>query len=216
MGAQERRYSVHKKLVCQASDFFRAACTGEWKESKERLVKLPEIEPATFAVYICWIYTGEIDVATQTVDDQVQSIKYERAMTNDVYRGLLARLTCSFALGDMLQDVTFKNAIIDELVALYTGGRKTPPPSDAHALWKAVPQESGFTRVFVDIVAVGCNVASFNKDAVDYPEGFVQEIAKAGMRDRDMILFDRGPLKRPRCFYHDHEGGKGKTKCCPG
>ncbi len=46
-------------VVCQASDFFNAACKGNFKEA-DGVVDLPEQDPEVFKYFIHWLYTGKI------------------------------------------------------------------------------------------------------------------------------------------------------------
>lgn len=50
---------MHRELLCDRSEFFRAACNGNFKEA-EGVVKLPEQDPATFKHFIYWLYTEKI------------------------------------------------------------------------------------------------------------------------------------------------------------
>ncbi|KAF2769795.1 hypothetical protein EJ03DRAFT_256699, partial [Teratosphaeria nubilosa] len=57
---QEKRFTVYKNIITAHFQFFRAACNGGFKEAKEKVVRLPEVEPATFECFLQWIYTGHI------------------------------------------------------------------------------------------------------------------------------------------------------------
>ncbi|KAL1642373.1 hypothetical protein SLS58_005447 [Diplodia intermedia] len=53
-------FAVHRTLICAFSPFFAAACRGPWKENRSGVVALPEQDPATFELYVKWLYTGEL------------------------------------------------------------------------------------------------------------------------------------------------------------
>lgn len=57
VGQDEKVFVLHKRLVCQASPYFKAAV--EWKggESPNEL-RLPEQDPESFNHFAEWIYTG--------------------------------------------------------------------------------------------------------------------------------------------------------------
>jgi hypothetical protein len=50
IGAHRKRYCVHKALLMHHSEHFRKALQGPWKEAREGVVTLEDIEPA---VCIC-------------------------------------------------------------------------------------------------------------------------------------------------------------------
>ena len=176
-------------------------------------MKLPEVQAHTFDVYTCWIYTGDVEVLSDSAEAKGPPIQYHQHMNCDTYRRILTLLIHAFSLGDVLQDTTFKNAIVDEFATLSAASHKIPQPPMVDLMWNTISHESTFAKAFVDVVAVHVGVQYFSEHTGSYPVDFVVEIAKACVRDRELSVAQRG-LGRPRCFYHDHEGGKGKTKWC--
>lgn len=55
-------FAIHRSLITIRSLFFKAALSGTWAEAKERIVRLPEDNAATFHVYVHFLYTNEIAV----------------------------------------------------------------------------------------------------------------------------------------------------------
>jgi hypothetical protein len=49
-------FHVHENMLVRRSAFFRKALSGEWKESKDRTVELPENDPSTVALYCQAVY----------------------------------------------------------------------------------------------------------------------------------------------------------------
>lgn len=50
VGKDEKRFVLHQKIATRTSGFFRVICNGKWKESEERLFRLPEIDKDIFAI----------------------------------------------------------------------------------------------------------------------------------------------------------------------
>jgi hypothetical protein len=46
IGADRKQYCVHKTLLMHHSKYFRKALQGPWKEARESVVTLKDIEPA--------------------------------------------------------------------------------------------------------------------------------------------------------------------------
>ena len=59
VGPGKSRFDVHKGLLCSVSDFFKAACNGQFIEGKG-IVTLPEQEESTFRYFVYWLYTGKL------------------------------------------------------------------------------------------------------------------------------------------------------------
>jgi hypothetical protein len=46
IGAERKKYHVHKALLVHHSEYFAKALNGSWKEAGEGVVKLEDVEPA--------------------------------------------------------------------------------------------------------------------------------------------------------------------------
>lgn len=214
IGPEQKRYTVHRQIICQTSEYFRALCNGQWKESSKGVVKLDDVMEIAFNVYICWIYTGRIDVLDPASDAEAMSVKHDKNKEQNDFKDTLWRLAHAFALGDRFLDLCFQNTVIDEYALLSQQNNRHLGPETLTAVWETVPSQSCLMRAVVDTVAVRMKASSFNDIVAHLPSGLVNEIAKAQLRDRELDLSARGICNRQRCFYHDHTDGKGKTECC--
>ncbi|XHG06331.1 hypothetical protein AWENTII_009536 [Aspergillus wentii] len=60
VGSSERHFHIHRSLLRRHSLFFRHMLRSEkFQESKERIVRLPEDDVTTFAVFAEWLYLGD-------------------------------------------------------------------------------------------------------------------------------------------------------------
>jgi len=82
VGAEKAVFSVHKELLCDRSEFFRAACNGQFKEA-EGVVNLPEQDPTTFKHFIYWLYTEKLrgHFYPESIDPSIQDLKRELKST---------------------------------------------------------------------------------------------------------------------------------------
>lgn len=60
MGRKRHRFAVHKKLICEISDFFNKAFRGHFKEGGERAIELQEESEGAISLFFGWIYRSEL------------------------------------------------------------------------------------------------------------------------------------------------------------
>lgn len=214
VGDEEQKFLVHKDIICNKSDFFRAAVTGPWKEGKTGVVRLPEVLPAVFEVYVGWLYTDQVDVATLLQADGNKRTRDSEELSDAEHRGVIDALISSFALGTMLQDVRLRNSIIDEYISFAEAVQRVANPCNIEMLCDAIPDDSTLMKLCVDYAAVDMAKTIFAKEVHVWPVPFVIQIALAAVRDCDLPSLERSPSSRPRCFYHEHVGGEGRTQHC--
>jgi hypothetical protein len=80
--------------------------SGEWKESKEQLVELPEISPDCFGLYVQRLYSRTFYIYAKTPNGKYQTTAEQNS--KDVE--LLAR---AWIPGDVLQVIDFQDAVFD-------------------------------------------------------------------------------------------------------
>ncbi|KAF2276944.1 uncharacterized protein EI97DRAFT_432564 [Westerdykella ornata] len=59
-GDNERRFTVFRNLLTYHSSYFRAALGGDWKESTQKTVNLPDDDPDVFRAFHHWLYYGTL------------------------------------------------------------------------------------------------------------------------------------------------------------
>ncbi|THV48585.1 hypothetical protein BGAL_0239g00070 [Botrytis galanthina] len=60
VGIDRKKYIVHKKILCDHSEFFNAGFNSGFKEATDGEMHLPEDDPATFADLIEYLYRGTL------------------------------------------------------------------------------------------------------------------------------------------------------------
>ncbi|KAE9963886.1 hypothetical protein BLS_008835 [Venturia inaequalis] len=99
--AVTRDFLVHEDLFRANSPFFEAALGRDFIEAHDRIVKLPEHTPEAFQVYLRWVYARRIVIPI--TGDGEEMVKFS----------IMCR---AYVLGDILQDVDFKDALIDAII----------------------------------------------------------------------------------------------------
>ncbi|EGC47922.1 predicted protein [Histoplasma capsulatum var. duboisii H88] len=134
-GSVQRVFNVHEGLLKSQSLFFRRMLRNNFAETNARLVRLPEDDVKTFAVFLQWLYTGKshdreisasnLDVSQPEVEftltdlraDQLKSHEAQLLQTTKKGPSSSARLLfSSYIFADKIQAPWFKNHIHNQLI----------------------------------------------------------------------------------------------------
>ncbi len=201
---------VHQDILTRQSHFFQSACHGGWKEAKDKIIRLPEADENTFAIYTGWLYTGAIDLSTEA--NERAAPVYSSEIGGQEYTDIAVQLAHCYIQGDMFGDERYCNAVIDEHIQLAEGTRYLPGRPYLYRVWHILPQNSKMRGLIVDYTATELVQELFLEEAASYPSDFVLEIAKACVRERGQKNEERKPTERGKCFYHEHKSGQGNCE----
>lgn len=67
---------VYESLLTHYSDFFRAALKGRFEGAEEKTVKLDKVEPATFRLFVYWLYNRQFPCHEKDDDPQIVNAFY--------------------------------------------------------------------------------------------------------------------------------------------
>ena len=182
VGGQEpqQRFHLHKDLLCNVSEFFSAALTGNFKEAEDGKITLPEQNPETFKYFVHWLYTGSLkgfyyprtieptiwDLST-AVDKELERLNlsmpdelphdnlHRLAMELASYRDApFTSLIALYILADALQVRHLKDLIISTLVNVYGHQYSDAHEKSGYNLYWTSTRPEGLTRP-----ATGINMA---------------------------------------------------------
>lgn len=136
----EQVFRAHSALLSQRSDFFQAAVHKGWKESEEKVVRLPEASPTTFCMFINFIFTGYVPPI----------IHVDRKSTGEDPEW--KRLEEAWLLGEYLLSSSSKDAVVDSIISKHKTDA-THPVSMCQAIFKSSPPNAGLRRLLVDFTA---------------------------------------------------------------
>ncbi|TGO36605.1 hypothetical protein BHYA_0120g00300 [Botrytis hyacinthi] len=74
VGSEEKKYIVHKKILCDQSEFFNAGLNNGFKEATDGEMYLPEDDPATFADLIEYLYRGALPYTDKITTRPMQEL----------------------------------------------------------------------------------------------------------------------------------------------
>ena len=197
VGTEDKKatFDVYEDLLVRHSDFFSAALSKNWKE-EERTVSLPEDRAAYFEVFFHFVNTGSI-FSVREGDE----CKDEGGKDCDKE---WARLIKCWILGQKLLSLTFKDAIVDAIVAkmqghehcndLYTSPFKYNTPSTV------------LRKLLADIVVYMWPDEEFEEQSENmskYPE-HLMDVAKALHKVKLTGYPTTKPWGKDDCTYHEH------------
>lgn len=211
MGESATRVTVHKDVLTSSSGFFRAACGGSWKESKEKSISLPETTEEIFMIYVGWLYTGNAEVYDE--DEHQDLPKASETVRSDVFDIGFDNIVDSYILGDFLDDESFCNALIDNLMLLSLFTKTLPDRASIGKYWAQLPQGSGIRRLLVDLEVSYGETDCLSSDNRHWPYDYLIELVKAYGTDRGTDGKARQPEEREKCYYHRHSEGSPKCAC---
>lgn len=128
----EEEFWVHQNILTSHSEFSKRATNGQWLESDERLVTLPEDRPDVFRLYLNLLYTKQIA------------------------RKKWITLCQMYVLAEKLQDTSAKNSTINAMHATLQDCAPKKPrlrPKSIIELYSGTPEGSKARKFVADYVA---------------------------------------------------------------
>ena len=192
-------FTVHKATICAKSKFFQAALSRDWKEAKEATVSLPDLEPHEFAIFVHWMYTGEIDGEELGFDpphfcgdDRVYSVPLS-----------------AFVAGDLLEAESLRNDAMTELIRVERSQDKLASTATISHYWRKTAESSPLRRWLVDLHASVANESFLMQLAEKGPLELIQRVLGKLVQIRNGAKKEI-PKVATACKYHDH---KETPKC---
>ncbi|XP_055838277.1 kelch-like protein 2 [Episyrphus balteatus] len=104
IASDDVEFHAHKIILSAGSDFFRTMFNGALMESKAVQVKIKEVNGDILKLILIFIYTGAIDLQTDTVEDILRAAKFFqiKALIEECYNFMFEELDCSNCLGIVL------------------------------------------------------------------------------------------------------------------
>ncbi|KAK5113131.1 hypothetical protein LTR85_010949 [Meristemomyces frigidus] len=204
VGEDEEAFTVHESLICGHADFFKAACSAEWKEGQTRTVRLPPTKPARFQIYLDWLYSQQLLVVMDAVkkaleQDDIPTHKDTQPLL------LICELCQLWMLGDYLLDVTFKNKVMDNILAHELPRRRLIMLPTIRTVIDGTPKDCGLQWWMVDHVAPLVEVSQLEEMRAWLPADVVFELLKKMVMVRLSSATARGylPVAATRDKYHE-------------
>ena len=169
VGEEQKKFFVHKKLICHYSGFFRGALEGNFAEAEDNVVELEDDHPDLFALFVTWLYTKHINL---TINASEAQIPLPPAVSEN-YSEVAVRL---WVLADKLQARRFGNAVISELYRMLTGPKGTVQYAALVYTWSHTTDNAKLRKLLVEYFARGVNLGKIGGH--NEPADFLVELVK--------------------------------------
>jgi len=217
VGSDEKRYAVHRALLCYYSPYFTAALNGSFKEADEDALKLENTEDEVFDYFLHWLYTQTLpepdcsnNEGTPPASSGGPNEDHDHWMT-----GL-------FIFAEFYNVPQLRKEVIDQFYFEYacSGISALPDYQTIILAFSSLPDTSPFCRFLVRIYAVRWDV-SYDEDddeAVDnrgqLPKEFLGDLmVEVGKVRKDQKKFGKAPAMPDVCEYHEHSTIEEKRSC---
>lgn len=188
-------FLMHAELAKRHSKLITTALKGEWKEGKEGVLNLPEVSSADFQIFHDFVNTSKVHFT-------ISSDHEEQDWT---------RIAKIWLLGDFLESVSFKDAVVDAMLAAMRRTSKIPVTM-YQPVFGGTAFPSSMRRLLVDIA-----VFSWFPDALSNQPSdpkYVDFFKDVAVIERQRNLnssqsSNAAPYDLPnvKCHYHDHGSG---------
>ncbi|KAI4906272.1 hypothetical protein J4E90_010745 [Alternaria incomplexa] len=187
-------FTVHEDPIRASSAFFQTAFRHPWRESLERVVRLPECDAIDFQIYTHWLYSGLLCAIPSEVSGS---------------NGVSSSLVRGYLLGDYLQDASYRDTIIDGLIEWDRHADDAPRTSFLSSWINIVDDKTSegnpLQKLLVDITVWRTSHVWWTSVIAKLPANFVRDVC-IGLSTRYRVDGAVFPVRiqANNCAYHSH------------
>lgn len=140
VGEDQTPFHVHMDRLCEASSFFKAAFLGDFKESSEKTMHLPEDDEGTFELFVDWLYNQRNEMLPEVTRDSDDEEEDERSL--QAFR--------LYLLADKYRVCKLKSLVIEALFADAAVAKWYPSNASIAYAYEHTTQYSGLRKMLAD------------------------------------------------------------------
>jgi hypothetical protein len=170
VGAEAKKYTLHKRLLAHHSEYFRGALSGNFRETDDGVVLLDDVMAEVFDIFVDWLYEKRLPdcFGTPGVYKDRVSIKYH-----------------AYVLADRLVVPGMKKEIMDRLFVILATPRNYPAYGVITFAFRNLPEKDPLLQLLVDSFCVNDGISLYpathapSKQIMEVPhEAFVRLFQK--------------------------------------
>ena len=143
VGENNTPFHVHMDRLCEASSYFRAAFLGNFTESSEKTMQLPDDDEETFELFVDWLYCPRYAILPEVKRDG--DVDEEDEIFLQAFR--------LYVLADKLEIFNLKSLVIEALFADLAVSKKFPYNASVAYAYEHTTQYSGLRKMLADFHA---------------------------------------------------------------
>lgn len=180
VGQDADAFTIHESVLRPRSSFFDAAFNRRWQEGLDGKVHLPEDKPDIVKIYLQYLYSGRIHIATTTTFEGL------RPPANLPEYLVLAEL---YVFGEKVQDVDFKNIIIDRFIRRMEEPISIvccyPITRTVDVIYKGTLPGSPARRLMVDTHLLRGGSRWITEHVHDHNKEFLMDLSRALLKEKN-------------------------------
>ncbi|KAK4500583.1 hypothetical protein PRZ48_008772 [Zasmidium cellare] len=221
VGPKAEPFVIHRNLLRQRCakywDLLQDAVKNNPSLMKHASHRLPEDDPRTFAMFVAWLYTGEIPPSPDDEDGwhippqlrlvPGQNSEYERWYDEDLVDLWV------FAANNQIYDLS--NAAVSSLASQNDQYNRTTTRAALVTAFEYSGPATGMQKYLINEAVYRLDTSTVPKNTSHYPVEYVSRILEAIMSRKS----GNGKVAKPRwqtkpCLYHHHlDSASVKRKC---
>ena len=186
---------MHRDLLCDRSDYFRACFEGSFREAQEGELFLPDDDPGSFDLFVGWLYGAPL----KNIVSQNELLVYLALV-------VLANKLCLEYL---------HNEAMDHIISFHRANPTYVSHQDLHYVYQNTSDQDRIRTYFVAHAAWMTVWGKADQLSTDY-QGLIGEGGDLAVNLTDWLLYyhvtsndmaieDLDPRDRPNCVYHKHD-----------
>lgn len=187
VGANAKKFGLHKGLLCHHSSFFNSALNGSFKEAAEKSVTLAEESECTFAIFVAWLYSQKL-ISERDGRDSPCSIE---------------ELLTLYIFGDRLEIPELELDVMDTLIKRLQSPNPSEPAlklvSHIVLIYNNTPDLSPLRKLLVDVMVYDHKIPGFitdNPHSASWTPELLRDllIASMNVRSKSKIGLENAPF----------------------
>jgi hypothetical protein len=197
-------FTVPESLLIEKSQYFTAACRGEWIEATSRVIKLQEIDAEAFNSYMYWIHRHELAINAKFDLKDVESVV--------TYVDKLVRL---WLLGDRFDDCELRDIAMTALLVAFKEDQSSSfhtavlPPSATVLIFSSLTNGRALQRLVLNHYIIRVWPRDMIQQWDEFHPDSIKSLAMGHLEPRyegEVMRDDEESLEDEKeyCHYHEH------------
>lgn len=192
VGTERKKFHLHRDLLCDRSEYFKACFGGEFTEAKKKELHLPEDNIDGFELFVEWLYGATL-----------KRIEDEEAVFTHIALLLLANKLCLEHL---------RNEIMDLIIRFYRVYPALVEPQSLSYIYEHTSDDDPLREFTVQLVAWTIIETEVTNLSIDYKKliwlagDFAVDLTSyLMMSSADLkIAYVNDPRSLSNCAFHKH------------